>query len=222
MILPTLYASSHIRVIEKPPGVGVLRADTKKDNTIEAILEQNGEKGLPCHRLDVHTGGTLLLALTPQVKEDAKQWFADNLIYREYHAVVVGMAPQKITARHYAVKDPKAARVTLYDTARPGAKLMRLSAQRISHKNGLSLVKIVLETGRTHQIRAQMARLGLPVLGDDKYGKWAVNKEHKTKRPQLWHTAVGFKELPEPYEYLNGVTIRSEARFVQNLCGLEG
>jgi len=90
---------------------------------------------------------------------------------------------------------------------------MLLSAECLARKNGLSLLKIVLKTGRTHQIRAQLAKLGLPVLGDDKYGSWAANKQHKVKHPQLWHTALGFLDLLGPYEYLNGVVVRSEPRF---------
>ncbi|MCL2434288.1 MAG: pseudouridine synthase [Clostridia bacterium] len=218
MNLLTLYLTPDIRVVEKPPGAGVLRADCPRDdrrreNTVEAMLEHSGEAGLPCHRLDVHTGGTLLLALRPQVREDAKLWFANNLVYREYHAVVVGRAPARITARHYAVKNPKTATVMLYGAPRPGAKIMLLSGERVGMENGLSLLKIVLKTGRTHQIRAQLAKLGLPVLGDDKYGDWAANKAHRVRHPQLWHTALGFEKLPPPYDYLNGVVVRSKPGF---------
>jgi len=217
--LKTLYEDEKIRIIEKPPGYAVLEADTPRGRTIEYVLKywalrQNKPFWeIPVHRLDTHTGGTLILAKTRRVAEDAIAWFDEKYLVREYRAVVVGCMPKMLETTHYATKDSAQARVHVFDTPVPGSVDMRLCAYNLMEADGLSLVTVQLLTGRTHQIRAQLAHMGHPVLGDEKYGIWATNARFRVRKPVLWHNSIGFLDMPRGYKHLNGVVAKSPPQF---------
>nr|MDD6336374.1 pseudouridine synthase [bacterium] len=220
--ISTLYRDQRIWVVDKPAGYAVCAADAPGEVTVEqALAAQAAALGLPapiaCHRLDVYTGGTLLFALNPKVAWDSRVWFSDNLIERGYTTYVAGCPPKQLAAVHYAVKDAAGARVRVLDTPAQGAKRMALTAQKTGQWDGFARMDISLQTGRTHQIRAQMAYLGYPVLGDDKYGNRQVNHRMKLRHPVLWHTHLGFVRLPAPYEDLNGMAFTSPPRFPARL-----
>jgi 23S rRNA-/tRNA-specific pseudouridylate synthase len=101
-----------------------------------------------------------------------------------YHAIVLGK-PKDGAYVHYAKKDADAAFMRLCRESDPDALKMELAVRVLETKRELSLVEIRLFTGRTHQIRVQMAAIGCPVLGDDKYGDRDANKRYKRRRQCL-------------------------------------
>ena len=88
------------------------------------------------------------------------------------------------------------------------AKIAKLSYSVINQKNGLSLLSINLQTGRMHQIRAQLAHLGFAIVGDGKYGKNADNKKFKTKTQKLTAISLKFAFKNEKLRYLNDLNLQ--------------
>ena len=112
--------------------------------------------------------------------------FAEHKVEKTYICQVKG-APEKPRARltNYAIKSPGESLVRVYDSPRLGALTMILTYDVIE-PGDVSRLSIGLETGRTHQIRAQLSHIGHPVLGDDKYGDRAFNKRHGAAYQRLW------------------------------------
>lgn len=200
-------------VLHKMPGLEV-----QGPVSVESIASrQFGVPLMACHRLDVQTGGLLLLAKTEAAFETAKQNFAAHTIAKTYRALVCGCpSPQEATLHAYLRKDSASAMVYVTgqreNAALPIETRYRVivADERDFHKNTqgedgtngiaadegyshkiapdtiISRVEIELITGRTHQIRAHMAFIGHPVLGDDKYGDRACNKAYGVHRQMLW------------------------------------
>ena len=140
----------------------------------------------PVHRLDANTRGVLLLAKTEESREALEKAFRDHTIEKTYLAVVAGTPePRQGHLKHFAKKDPEKALMTLCGEKEPGALRMELDYRVLRERNGCSLVEIGLQTGRTHQIRVQMAAVGHPVLGDDKYGDREKNRQYRQKTQML-------------------------------------
>ena len=92
----------------------------------------------------------------------------------------------------YLKKDAQAARVTIYDWAAPGAQPIETAYAMLDSCQEYSLLEVELVTGRTHQIRAHLAHLGMPICGDDRYGDREKNKQWKVAKQQLFATRIEF------------------------------
>ena len=138
------------------------------------------------NRLDHFTGGVMPIALTESMRDELISAFAEHKVEKTYICQVKGV-PEKPRARltNYAIKSPGESLVRVYDSPRPGALTMILTYDVIE-PGDVSRLSIGLETGRTHQIRAQLSHIGHPVLGDDKYGDRAFNKRHGAAYQRLW------------------------------------
>ena len=140
----------------------------------------------PVHRLDANTMGLVVLAGNEIAEEALLDAFARHETGKVYEAILAGTPKQRAgTLVHYGVKDEEKAFMRLASQDTPGALRMELSYRIVETKGGLSKAEIGLLTGRTHQIRVQMAALGCPVLGDDKYGDREANKRFRQKRQLL-------------------------------------
>lgn len=165
---------------------------TQGDGSVEAVwYRQTGDALLACHRLDVQTGGLLLLAKDAAAKARAVEAFADHRVHKTYHAIVEGTPrPQAATLHAHLQKDANRAMVRIHGHAAPGSLPIETRYRVQDSGDGLSLLEIGLVTGRTHQIRAHMAFIGHPVLGDDKYGNRTLNRVHGLRRQCLWATGL--------------------------------
>ena len=133
-----------------------------------------------CHRLDAQTGGLLLLAKNEPA-------FAAHRVRKVYHCLVRGAPqPAEKTLRAWLEKDAQAARVRVWDSPRGGALPIETRYRTLAREGELSRLEVEIPTGRTHQIRAQLAHIGHPILGDDKYGDRALNRRFGVRAQQLW------------------------------------
>jgi len=140
---------------------------------------------IACHRLDNQTCGLVLFAKHEQAAEILTDVFRDRTLDKRYVCLVRGMMkPPAATCRAYLIKDSEAARVRVLDHSANGAKPIITEYETIE-SGPVSRLRIHLVTGRTHQIRAHMAALGHPLLGDDVYGDRAFNRANHCRRLML-------------------------------------
>lgn len=139
----------------------------------------------PVHRLDANTLGLTALALDESTEERLKALFYNHAVRKTYHALVKGRPRDTESLIHYITKDADAATVHICPSDAPGALRCELGLRVLQSGGETSLVEIDLRTGRTHQIRAQLAAIGCPVLGDDKYGDRELNRACRARTQRL-------------------------------------
>lgn len=173
-----IYADDNIVVADKP-------AHT---DTMSLPLLLSGEYGelFPVHRLDVNTTGLVALARNRAAKEELEREFKARKIKKKYIATVVG-APKadRGTLRHWLVKDAVGGQVKAYPTASHGGAESVTEYETIGRDGELTVLALYPSTGRTHQLRVQLAAEGTPILGDGKYGDYAANKRYKASVQRL-------------------------------------
>ncbi len=187
MSIPVLYEDERLLALDKPSGVST-DADAYGSMTVLKWAELYAEgKYQPrlCHRLDNQTGGVLLIAKEEETEQALKEMFARRSGEKEYACLVRGEPrPASADCVAYLKKDPVHACVQISAQERKDHKRIETSYQTL--KSGrVSLLRVQLHTGRTHQIRAHLAYLGYPIVGDDLYGDRALNKRLGIERLQL-------------------------------------
>ena len=193
-----IYEDENFLAVNKPAGVLSLDVtgqvkDTMADRVTVYLQSQGGGKAYPVHRIDFNTSGILLFAKSPAVRDGLMALIKERKISKSYVAVVQGVVqPAKGTLTHQLFKDAKKNQVYVTDEPVKGSRTAITEYERLAVKEGLSLVRCHLITGRTHQIRSQMAHIGHPLLGDDKYGSKAMNRQYKEKRQLLCACTVEF------------------------------
>ena len=165
---------------------------------------------LPVHRLDRNTSGLLAFALNAQAEEALLSAFRGRAVRKIYEAVCVHpFAQKKGSLRAYLCKDAQKAKVRIVPAPQAGALPIATDYEVIEERGGLAKVRITLHSGRTHQIRAHMASIGHPVLGDEKYGDEAANQTYGVKRQLLVAKELCFTQLSGALACLNGKTFVS-------------
>ena len=223
--LNIVYEDSHILLVDKRPGLAVHPHDgaeygrTLIDH-IQAYLYQKrewsprGENSFVpalCNRIDRNTGGIVIAAKTAEALRVMNQKIKDRELDKRYLAVVEGTPkPLRGSLKGFLFKDAKKNRVFVTDTPQPGAKTCQTNYITLCSSQGLSLVECELITGRTHQIRAQFAHAGHPLLGDGKYGK--LNKRFDRNYQALYSYKLTFQFTTDAGElsYLNGKSFQVE------------
>ena len=182
--LDIVFENEHILLLHKKPGLPVHPDETSSVHTlitqVQAYLfssgqwnpaEENSFVPALAHRLDRNTGGLVLAAKTAEALRVLNQKFRDREIDKYYLCLVHGCPkPDTGTLRHYLKRDTDARRVEVRPDRTDGGKTALTKYRVLLQKDGVSLVECQLLTGRTHQIRAQWAAAGHPLLGDGKYG----------------------------------------------------
>ena len=217
--LNIVYEDEHILLADKRPGLAVHPHDgaeygrTLIDH-IQAYLyqkrewrprEENAFTPALCNRIDRNTGGIVIAAKTAEALRVLNQKIKDRELDKRYLAIVEGTPkPPKGSLKGYLFKDAKKNRVFVTNTPQPGSKSCQTNYITLASRNGLSLVECELITGRTHQIRAQFAHAGHPLLGDGKYGK--LDKRFDRTYQALYSYKLTFQFTTEAgaLEYLNG------------------
>lgn len=201
-----IYEDEKLIIVDKPAGVSC-EPDGLGSMPIGNVLF-NAYPGkfqaipMPCHRLDNPTDGLLILAKDADTRAEMEQGFRRREVHKTYTCLVKGTPqPREDILQGYLRKDAQTSTVTVWDTPVAGSRMIR-TGYCVLEAGAVSRLSVTLYTGRTHQIRAQMAHCGHPLLGDDKYGDRAFNRAQHAKRLMLTATALRFT-LTGPFAYLN-------------------
>ena len=223
--LSIVYEDAHILLVDKRPGLAVHPHDgaeygrTLIDH-IQSYLyqkrewrprEENAFTPALCNRIDRNTGGIVIAAKTAEALRVMNQKIKDRELDKRYLAIVEGTPkPKEGSLKGYLFKDAKKNRVFVTDTPQTGAKSCQTNYKVLTSANGLSLVECELITGRTHQIRAQFAHAGHPLLGDGKYGK--LDKRFDRNYQALYSYKLTFRFTTDAggLEHLNGKSFQVE------------
>ncbi|MFD2210484.1 RluA family pseudouridine synthase [Virgibacillus halophilus] len=199
MQIPIIYEDNHLLIVEKPVNIPV-QADKSGDMDLLTLLKQDLKEryqkpgnvylGL-VHRLDRPVGGVMVFAKTSKAASRMSDILRRQELKRTYMAVTRGK-PDKKTATliHHLAKDRRRNMVRVVNAKHKDAKKAALTYDMIGNKHGLGLLEIQLHTGRSHQIRVQLASIGCPLYGDQKYGQH-VNKPGQ--QIALWAKQLTFE-----------------------------
>ena len=223
--LTIVYEDEHILLVDKRPGLAVHPHDgadfgkTLIDH-IQAYLyqkkewkprEENAFTPALCNRIDRNTGGIVIAAKTAEALRVLNQKIKDREMDKRYLAIVEGTPkPRDGSLKGYLFKDAKKNRVFVTDTPQAGSKSCQTNYKTIASKNGLTLVECELITGRTHQIRAQFAHAGHPLLGDGKYGKLDKRFDRNYQALYSYKLTFDFSTDAGSLDYLNGKSFKVE------------
>ena len=231
-VLDIVYEDENIILIDKKNGL-VVHEDN--ENTVDTLInrlkhylyekgeykpeEENSFAPSLCNRLDRNTGGIVIAAKNAESLRIMNQKIKDRELEKYYLCITVGVPPKKkdtITAYLEKNSDDNTVKVTDRKTAKN--KTIITTYKVLKTKQNLALLEIKLDTGRTHQIRAHMAHIGCPLLGDGKYGINKVNKEYKIKTQALYSYKLKFTFETDSgcLEYLNGKEFRVNDVWFEN------
>ncbi len=211
-----VYEDEEILIANKPAGIAVdgPEADTLL-NRVRHTLQAGGQpaRAVLCHRLDTGTSGLVLLAKTPRAEAFLTDAIKARLISKRYLCVTFGRpVPPEAVLHDYLVKDAGRGLVRIVHSPAGGAKEVVTGYETLAVSGRLALLKVELVTGRTHQIRAHLASIGCPILGDSKYGNNEANRELRLKYQALcaWELAFPARIEDERFAYLAGRVFRAE------------
>lgn len=174
-----------------------------------------------CNRIDRNTGGIVIAAKNAETLRVMNQKIKDREIEKYYLCVVSGvLSPKEGKLEDFLLKDEAKKQVAVYDRPVPGGRSAVTRYKTLATNGELSLVECELLTGRTHQIRAQMAHAGHPLLGDGKYGDGRLNRKYGRTMQALWSYKLvfSFTTPAGPLEPLRGKVFqveRSKIEFIQ-------
>ena len=208
--LDKVYEDENILVINKPANIEV----TGINSLTQIINKQytNCEfKPQPCHRIDRNTTGLVMFAKNEESLRILLEKFKRHEIEKYYLALVYGIPDKKEERLEaYLFKDQKKSQVYISDIFKKGyQKIITKYTVLEKRKNNTALLDVEIETGRTHQIRAHLAYIGHPIIGDGKYGKNEINKQFGKKYQMLCSYKLKFHFQSESgiLSYLKGKEI---------------
>lgn len=207
-----IYEDENVLVVNKPSGIEVVNSNSLEDSLTTLLQNQFKSFVEPCHRLDRNTSGLVLFAKNKKALDILLSKFKNREISKFYKCTVYGI-PNKAqaTLEAYLFKDNKKSTVYIYDEPRKGCSQIITSYKILSvnHKANTCVLEVELHTGKTHQIRAHLAHIGYPIIGDGKYGKNEINKKFgKTSQDLCAYKLVfNFKTDAESLNYLKGKII---------------
>ena len=189
-----VFEDDYIVILEKPFGI-LSQNDSKNFDSLEFLLKQQYREIFIINRLDRQVGGLIIFAKNKLVTKILFKQFQEKKILKKYFAVVCGQAKEEEDLVNWIMKNQKLNFSKIVNKNSPYSKRAELTYKTIDIKldkeKYFSLVKIILKTGRHHQIRAQMAYNNLPLWGDSKYNKQFVFKRN-LGYISLWSAELSF------------------------------
>lgn len=214
-----IYEDDNILIVDKPTGISVHSDDNfNHDNMINRILcylykkniyspyNENSFAPALCNRLDKNTCGIVIAAKNYKALKELNRAIKENKVTKKYHCITVKPLPSVMdTIVAYHKKMPNGNIVKISDEPIEGYKKIITKYRVIKQYNNLTLAEIELITGRTHQIRAHLAHINAPILGDGKYGITEINKNYKCFIQTLCAYSIEFNfDKNSGLSYLNG------------------
>ena len=222
--LNILYEDENILLLDKRPGMVVHSDENERVNTLLTHLQaylyqkkewspywENSFAPALCNRIDRNTGGIVIAAKNAEALRVMNQKIRDRELNKYYLCVVQGKMPRKEgKLEGYLWKDEVKKQVYVRSKPQPGAKTAVTLYRVLTESHGLSLVECDLITGRTHQIRAQFAAAGHPLIGDGKYGSERENRRYGRHGQALYSYKLTFRFTTDagPLADLDGRTFQ--------------
>ena len=206
--LEKVYEDDNILIVNKPSDIEVVG-----ENSLTEMLQRDYSFVSPCHRLDRNTTGLVLFAKNKDTLDILLNKFKNREIEKHYLAKVYGIPKEKSKNLFaYLFKDNKKSMVYISDIPKKGYVKIETSYTLLEKNTAqnYSILDINLHTGKTHQIRAHLAHIGFPIIGDGKYGINEINKKFGYKTQQLcsYLLKFNFKTDAGLLNYLNGKIIK--------------
>lgn len=217
------YEDENMVLVEKWPGV-LVHSDKKngEPTLTDYVLSYLHKKGdylpeqevtftpAPCNRLDRNTSGIVFYGKNFESLKLLNELIRERKVKKYYVALVKGRIKDKVYEA-YIAKDDENNISNVFETKRADTKKISMEVKTLQSNGAFSLVEIELITGRSHQLRAHLAHLGHPIIGDPKYGDKKMNSFFDNKfglnYQFLYAYKVIFKEVPEKFSYLKNKTI---------------
>ncbi len=208
-----IYDDENIAIVFKSQDI--LVQGEKGEVGLEQLVNEYYETThiVACHRLDRNTSGLVIFAKNQEAEKAISEMIQNHMIRKIYRCTVVGHPKnKKMTLKAFLFKDAKASNVIISSEKKKGYVEIITKYEVITdNQDGTSELEVELITGRTHQIRAHLAYIGYPILGDGKYGINEVNKRFKKTKQELTAYKLIFDDAIEPIEYLKGKTVKTKS-----------
>ena len=217
--LSILLENKHVLIVNKPAGMLSQKAKPEDVSLVEYITEyllQHGElteeelKGFHpgiCNRLDRNTSGIIVAGKTMEGLQVMGRTFKERTLDKYYYCIVKGVINKKERIEGYLYKNHNHNKVSIHKEAVEGADYIKTEYEPILCNGELTLVRVKLITGKSHQIRAHLHSVGHPIIGDGKYGDVLVNKYFRKNfklKHQLLHAAeLVFPKMEGEWEMLS-------------------
>ncbi|MBQ3920526.1 MAG: RluA family pseudouridine synthase [Oscillospiraceae bacterium] len=228
-----IYEDAQIMLVNKPSGLSVHEDDKSGADTlinrIKHHMTNTGEYDSArensfapalCNRIDRNTDGIVIAAKTAQALRILNDIIREREADKYYLCITAGIPPKKEdTLTAYLYKDSSTNTVTVSDKSTPANRKIVTGYKVLDTFDGLAFVECRLYTGRTHQIRAHMAHIGCPLLGDGKYGSNRINRTYKVYSQALssYKLRFSFTRDREILDYLNGREFVSDTSLARRL-----
>jgi 23S rRNA pseudouridine955/2504/2580 synthase len=223
--IDVIYEDDNLLLVDKKPGLVVHEDDRGTTDTLIARVQhylydagsydpENENSFAPalCNRLDRNTGGIVIAAKTAPALRELNELIKERKIQKKYLCIVHGRMEHRAGALEgYLEKDEAEKKVYIHEQRQKGDREIKTAYQVIAEADALSLLEVELITGRTHQIRAHLASIGHPILGDGKYGSNELNRPYGMKSQALYAYKLIFRCGSEGlFGYLDGRVFEAE------------
>ena len=208
------YEDDNILVAYKPQGILSNNEDNEQtEPTFEDFVKSvKGNNLKICHRLDRNTSGLIIFSKNNTSYSNLLEAFKEGYITKEYIAYVSGTSFDKTTYHYenYILKDNKLGISRIYNKNLPNSQkiVTDIFVEKVYKQKDYSILRVIIHTGKTHQIRALLSSISHPIIGDPKYGKNEINKKFKKYKQLLYAVKYSFK-FPKNSKsyYLNNISI---------------